>query len=286
MSTPVPSPSTNGMIGSSGTFSEPSGSSVIFVAMSARAQLRSVTFWRRRYRPRRAHLGASATNARGFVGAAAVEEAADQRAADDHAVAARGGLRGLRRGRDADAEQHRQVGDGLEPAAHLLGLRGQLLAFAGDAEQRHAVDEALRDRADRARGARRSSSARRGARSRRRSARAASAQPSSSSSGRSGRIAAATPDACRRFGEALVPGVRDEVVVRHHDQRHGRVELGELLDDADRCRAEVERALRRFLDRAAVHDRVGERDADLDRVGAAVDRPRARRRATGCRARR
>ena len=35
-------------------------------------------------------------------------------------------------------------------------------------------------------------------------------------------------------------------------------------------RAEVERALRRLLDGGAVHHRIGERDADLDRVGAGV----------------
>ena len=47
--------------------------------------------------------------------------------------------------------------------------------------------------------------------------------------------------------------------------------VGHRVDHADRRRAEIERALARLLDRAAVHDRVGERDADLDRVGARVD---------------
>ena len=39
---------------------------------------------------------------------------------------------------------------------------------------------------------------------------------------------------------------------------------------AGRRGAELERPLRRLLDRAAVHHRVGERDADLDGVGAGV----------------
>ena len=71
----------------------------------------------------------------------------------------------------------------------------------------------------------------------------------------------------QRAGEAPVPVVEDEVVVGHRHQRHADVDAG-VSEDAGRRGAAVERALRRLLDGGAVHHRVGERDADLDGVGA------------------
>ena len=52
----------------------------------------------------------------GLFGPATVEEATDERAADDDTVATGRGLRGLGRCRDADAEQHGQVGHRLAVA--------------------------------------------------------------------------------------------------------------------------------------------------------------------------
>src|SRR5882672_6994483 len=149
MSTPVPSPSTNGMIGSSGTVSTPSDI-VILSAMAEKAiglagsrslrpaKLRPRSLGRSRQfatpppalrsRPRCLSVEGCSEGAHeggGFVGTAAVEEAAHQGAADDHAVAEGRGLRGLVRGRDADAQQHGSIGHGLAAPAHLLGVLGQ-----------------------------------------------------------------------------------------------------------------------------------------------------------------
>ena len=100
---------------------------------------------------------------------------------------------------------------------------------------------------------------------------AASAQPSSSSSGRSGTIAPSMPASASAAAKRSVAHVADRVVVGHHRPAGRRRRASPtVVDDARRRRAEVERALRRLLDRAAVHHRVGERDADLDRVGAGV----------------
>ena len=54
----------------------------------------------------------------------------------------------------------------------------------------------------------------------------------------------------------------------HHRQRDADVELASLVEDRHRRRAGLERHLRRLLDDRTVHHRIGERDADLDRVGA------------------
>ena len=70
------------------------------------------------------------------------------------------------------------------------------------------------------------------------------------------------------MGEAAVPVVMDEVVVGHHDQRDVDVERRHGGEHRQRGRPGVERRLRRLLDHRPVHHRVGERDADLDRVGA------------------
>ncbi len=43
------------------------------------------------------------------------------------------------------------------------------------------------------------------------------------------------------------------------------------VDHANGRRAEIERALARFLNRAAVHDRVAERNTDFDRIGTGID---------------
>src|SRR4029077_11846755 len=55
---------------------------------------------------------------------------------------------------------------------------------------------------------------------------------------------AATDTAVRELmGEALVPRVEREVVVRHHDQWHRDVEVGEVAQHADRRRSRAKRAL-------------------------------------------
>ena len=83
------------------------------------------------------------------------------------------------------------------------------------------------------------------------------------------------PALLERRGEPLVAHVRDEVVVGHHRERNAHVELARLVDHRGGRGAEIERALARLLDGLAVHDRVGERDADLDGVGAGSPRTRA-----------
>ncbi len=66
---------------------------------------------------------------------------------------------------------------------------------------------------------------------------------------------------------AMAHAVRD-VVVRHHDCRHTtEVEFTQSRPDRGRGSTRVERLRRRLLDDGPVHDRVGERQADLDRVG-------------------
>ena len=63
---------------------------------------------------RRAPVRTSRTNVR-RLRALAVEQAAHERRADDHAVGARRHLDGLRGVGDAHADEHRLVGDRLEP---------------------------------------------------------------------------------------------------------------------------------------------------------------------------
>ena len=213
---------------------------------------------------------ARTTNSGASSGPPPREQPADERAADDHAVGRRRRLGGLLGRRDADAEQHRLVGrPPCSGAPITLAWLAELLPLAGDAHQRDAVDEA-RATARRSRASRSSGVV--GAASSTVSipaASAASPQPSSSSSGRSGTIAASTPPRDERRGEALVTHVLHRVVIRHHDERDVDVELApaSATMPAGR-RADVERPLRRLLDRAAVHHRIRERDADLDRVGA------------------
>ena len=69
-------------------------------------------------------------------------------------------------------------------------------------------------------------------------------------------------------GEAPMAVVVHDVVVRHRRQRDPDVEAGRLVEDRRWRRAGIEGGLRRLLDHRAVHHRVGERDADLDGVGA------------------
>ena len=130
-------------------------------------------------------------------------------------------------------------------------------------------------------------SARRASPSRHPRASAAAHHGPASSSGRSGRMQPPTPLSRERCGEPLVPRVEREVVVRHHDQRDRDVEVGDVAARTPIGVAPArERALGRLLDRRAVHHGIGERDADLDRVGTRGGVRRARRRASRRRGRR
>ena len=160
-----------------------------------------------------------------------------------------------------------------------VGQRGPL---AGDAEQVHAVDEAPGPLAER------------GSRSSGVSGEASSTVSSpavggggshspSSSIGRSGRITPRHAGRHRLGGEALVARVEHEVEVGHDHERDAGVDVAQLRRGSrSRLAPWRQRHLRRLLDRGAVHHRVGERDADLDGVGAGVgegpDAPRASRR--------
>ena len=99
----------------------------------------------------------------------------------------------------------------------------------------------------------------------------ASSAAGASSSGRSGTISPLAPAAAASRGEALGPARQHEVRVGHQDDRQPRRERPR------RCRARRRRVVpaasarvRRGLDHRPVGDRVGERHAELDQVGAAV----------------
>src|SRR6476620_333275 len=83
MSTPVPSPSTKGMIGSSGTVSTPLD--IVILSAMAKKLLVGVPHAGLHRRVERDPEGAHERG--GLVGAATVEEPAHQGAADDHTVA-------------------------------------------------------------------------------------------------------------------------------------------------------------------------------------------------------
>ena len=70
------------------------------------------------------------------------------------------------------------------------------------------------------------------------------------------------------MGEPAMPGPEHDVVVGHHGERYPDVQVAELRHDARRRGPFRQGARRRRLDRGAVHDRVREGDADLERVGA------------------
>src|SRR5687768_15927333 len=67
---------------------------------------------------------------------------AHERAADDDAIGQAGDGGGLVRLRDAEADAHREIGDGAEGRNRLGELRGDVAALAGDAEPADEVDEA------------------------------------------------------------------------------------------------------------------------------------------------
>ena len=161
----------------------------------------------------------------------------------------------------------------LQPPTHLLRVRGQLRCAR---RSRRAATRRRRSRA----------TARRSPRSRS-SGVVGAASSTVSTPCRVGGVAPAVELVEREVGQdravdtrrradapraALVPErARRGCSTSSRSAGRGASMLGERVDHADRRRAEVERALARLLDRAAVHDRVGERDADLDRVGARVD---------------
>ena len=210
-----------------------------------------------------------ATNAPASSGPPPVEQPAHERAADDHAVGGGRGLGGLLRVRDARAPSSTGLSvAALQRRPITFAWLGEVIALPRHAHQRDAVHEAAGPLADRARAARRPVVGPASSTVSMPAASAASPHPSSSSSGRSGTIARVDATRDQRGGEALVAHVLDRVVVRHHDERDVDVEAGEVRRDARGRRTDVQRALRRLLDRAAVHHRVRERDADLDRVGA------------------
>ena len=82
------------------------------------------------------------------------------------------------------------------------------------------------------------------------------------------------PEACSVVREAL-PAVRlEDRRVRHRDQRrvgHQLARAREHVEARARAHAALQRALARAADHRPVRERVGEREAELDDVGAAVD---------------
>ena len=207
------------------------------------------------------------------AGPLAVEDAAHEGRADDHAVGDGGRLDRLLGGGDAEAHEHRQVGERPSPAwPGSRALLAERCPLAGDAHEVDAVDEAA---------------ALLGARGRRRSsgvigpasstvsmpaASAAGAHAPCSSRGTSGRITPEMPASASLAGEALVArcGTRgcSRSSPRAGRRRRRRASVGE---DRHRGGAALRRARSdACLDDGAVHRRVGERDADLDGVGTGV----------------
>ena len=87
-------------------------------------------------------------------------------------------------------------------------------------------------------------------------------------------------DQARRSGrlcvcrEALVAVRLEERCVGHRHERHvdALARLRQALEAGSRSHSLCERPLRRLPDHGAVGQRVGEREAELDEVGAALDR--------------
>ncbi len=175
----------------------------------------------------------------------------------------------LRGRRDPHTEQHGHVGGRLAPPTHLDRFVGECRPLAGHAEQRHAVHEAARPFADRAK-------SRVGRRGRGEEdgfdpGGVGGVSPTVELvQGQVGDDRAVDAGVGELGGEPLRPGVGDDVVVRHDQEGDAHFELSGFGDDLRRSGAEIEGALRRLLDRASVHDGIGERDADLDGVGARV----------------
>ena len=63
-------------------------------------------------------------------------------------------------------------------------------------------------------------------------------------------------DALQCLRGAGVSKAGHEVVIGHHDEGDGDINIGERIDHTDRCRTEIECALTGLLDRATVHDRI------------------------------
>ncbi len=221
----------------------------------------------------------SLTNSCAASGPPPCSRRGDERAADDHAVAELRGFDRLLGVGDADAEQHRLVGDRLEPTAHLTGLRRQRGALTGDAHQRHAVDEPARPLADGdeavvGRGGC-------GEQHRLDVVRIGGLGPPAELVEREvGQDRRRDAGVGERRREPAVAHVPDRVGVGHDDERDVDVEGGGVVDHARGRRPEVEGPPRRLLDGEAVHHRVGERDARSRWRRRPPRRWRARRRAS------
>ena len=128
-------------------------------------------------------------------------------------------------------------------------------------------------------GARRASSAPRAAQRDARSPRTRRGCRPTSSSGRSGTIRPAAPGSASARGEALGAPREHEVGVAHeHHRQPGGERLGDVEHGVDRRPAASARGAG-GVDHRAVGERVGERHAELDEVGAVRRRrPRPRRR--------
>ncbi len=144
------------------------------------------------------------------------------------------------------------------------------VALAGDTRAARRRRRSRGPGRTRAAVARRARSARPAAPSRPRRRRPLRAQGPTSSRGRSGRMAAATPLAARFSAKRCRPDAEGDVVVGHDRQRDAGVDPGQLVEDAVGGGAGLERLLAGRLDDRAVHDRVAERDADLDGVGPGI----------------
>ena len=216
-----------------------------------------------------AHEGADVVQAgvqRGGVG-----DAAHEPAADDHAV---GDLRPPA-ATCSGVPMPKPTATGTSAAARTCSTTspssgGSSRAFAGDAGHRHDVDEAAGGLARSARPRPAGWSARRAGRARCPAPSQAARSSPASAAGRSGTIRPDDPCVRQRVDDALEAAREQRVRVTH--QHHGDVAAASGAATSSRTRSNVaprlQRALAGGLDRGAVGERVGERDAELDQVGA------------------
>ena len=229
----------------------------------------------RSYRRARRRSSATSSPTRRPPASARLGRRPHEARADDHAVGARVGRRGRAPSgvRDAEAERDGHV------RARLACARGRRPARRRAPRARPSCRSPRRCRRSRARGApiaasrssrrrRRHERDQRDARPRRRPR----ARRRASSSGRSGTIRPLIPRCGELVGEALDAAREDEVRVAHSTTGTTSASAAADVEHAGTRRAGGQRGGAGGVDHRAVGERVGERHAELDQVGAGAPR--------------
>ena len=202
----------------------------------------------------------------------APDERGHEGAADDHAVGEPAGGRRLLGGRDADPHEQRWSRDGPEGGHELAAVPASSLRAAGDAVGGDAVDEATDWRT-------RSLASRSSARAGRRQehglhvVRGRPLDPLPRLV--DGQVRHGSPPPPRPRGHRSRNASKPQAVHGVHVGHHGDRDVQTAPSRSSRgcrtgCAPAASASRRRLLDHPAVHHGVGERDPDLDRVGAGV----------------